>query len=117
MKTYSINDVGDLGQVIRAARKAHGLRQDDLAGSAGVSHVYMRDLEHGKETVQMGRALKVLKELGVRFEVAIPDDVHERLMGDQKKAALLKAARALLESHEPSPNAMESVRSARVERK
>ncbi|BFO57692.1 MULTISPECIES: helix-turn-helix domain-containing protein [Comamonadaceae] len=117
MKNYLINDVGDIGQVIRAARKAHGVRQDDLAGSAGVSHVYVRDLEYGKETVQMGRALKVLKELGVRFKVEIPDDVHERLMGDQEKAALLKVERALLESYELSPNVIESVRSARVKRK
>ncbi|MBF9265560.1 helix-turn-helix domain-containing protein [Paracidovorax cattleyae] len=117
MKNYLINNVGDIGQVIRAARKAHGVRQDDLAGSAGVSHVYMRDLEHGKETVQMGRALKVLKELGVRFTLEMPDDVHERLMRDQEKAALLKAKRALFESHELSPGAIGPVRSARVERK
>lgn len=36
-----------VGVAIRAMRKASGLRQDDISG---VSHVFLRDLEKGKDT-------------------------------------------------------------------
>lgn len=46
--------------MVRAVRKSSGVRQDDVAGSVGVSHVYLRDLGHGKETAQIGRTLQIL---------------------------------------------------------
>ncbi len=106
MKHCTVGSVADIGQVVCAVRKTHGIRQDDLAGSAGVSHVYLRDLEYGKDTVQMGRALKVLEELGVRVTVEIPDDVHERLAAMREKTALL-----------PAESAARSPQSAEVRRK
>ncbi|WP_217999616.1 helix-turn-helix domain-containing protein [Thauera butanivorans] len=70
----SIQSVADLGLVLRAVRKSQGLRLDDLAGSAGVGHVFAREVEHGKETVQMGRVLRLLEEAGVRLSVDISVD-------------------------------------------
>jgi transcriptional regulator with XRE-family HTH domain len=92
MKKIPIQSVSAFGQVVRAVRKAGGVRQDDVAGSVGVSHVYLRDLEHGKETVQMGRALQVLAELGIRMELEIPDEAFERLQSDAARLAAKKAA-------------------------
>lgn len=86
MKPYRITNVADLGQVVRAVRKTSGLRQDDLAGSAGVSHVYMRDLERGKATAQIGLALQVLAELGIDLVLDIPDGAYERLQTEKKQA-------------------------------
>ena len=74
-----VRRVNDIGAAVRAVRKESGLRQDDAAGSAGVSHVFLRDLEHGKETVQFGLVLQVLDELGIRMELEVPDDACERL--------------------------------------
>lgn len=85
MKQYRITTVSDLGQVVRTVRKASGVRQDDLAGSAGVSHVYMRDLEHGKETAQIGRAMQVLSELGIAITLEIPDEVFERIEREKQR--------------------------------
>jgi transcriptional regulator with XRE-family HTH domain len=73
-----VHSVHDVGVAVRVVRKASGVRQDDAAGSAGVSHVFLRDLEHGKQTVQFGRVLQVLDELGIRMELEIPDDAKER---------------------------------------
>lgn len=87
MKKIPIQSVAAFGQVVRAVRKAGGVRQDDVAGSVGVSHVYLRDLEHGKETAQMGRALQVLAELGIRMELEIPDEAFERLQSDAARLA------------------------------
>ena len=74
-----VRSVKEVGAAVRAVRKESGVRQDDAAGSAGVSHVFLRDLEHGKATVQFGRVLQVLDELGIRMELEVPDDARERL--------------------------------------
>lgn len=110
MKKISIQSVAAFGQVVRAVRKAGGVRQDDVAGSVGVSHVYLRDLEHGKETVQMGRALQVLAELGIRMELEIPDEAFERLQSD---AARLAAKKAALEQQPPQSQAPKRAASKR----
>jgi HTH-type transcriptional regulator / antitoxin HipB len=53
------------GQAIRAARKAQGLRQDQLAGAAGVGVRFIVDLEAGKPSAQLGKALHVAATLGL----------------------------------------------------
>ena len=63
-----------LGDVIRLQRKRQGLRQADLAAMVDASHVYLGDVEKGKPTVQLGRVLRLLDELGLRLSVEIPDD-------------------------------------------
>ena len=62
----------DIADVIRNTRKAQGLRQDELAGVAGVGLRFIVDLEAGKPTAQLGKALKVLEVLGCRFEITSP---------------------------------------------
>lgn len=62
-----------LGAVIRRERKRQGLRQADLAAMTGSSHVFLGDVERGKPTVQLGRVLKLLDELGLRLSVDAPD--------------------------------------------
>ncbi|MES2941854.1 MAG: helix-turn-helix domain-containing protein [Pseudomonadota bacterium] len=83
---YPIKHVIDIGNVVRAVRKESGMRQDDVAGSVGVSHVYLRDLERGKETAQIGRALQVLAELGIRMELEIPSAAYQRLVGAKPRS-------------------------------
>ena len=62
----------DIAGIVRAARKAQGLRQHELAGAAGVGLRFIVDLEAGKPTAQLGKALKVLEALGCRFEITTP---------------------------------------------
>ncbi|PZO12241.1 MAG: transcriptional regulator [Burkholderiales bacterium] len=73
-----IHSVADLGIAIRAVRKEQGLRLDDTAGSAGVGHVFLREVERGKDTVQLGLVLKVLDELGIQLSIDIPVEVLPR---------------------------------------
>ena len=60
-----IKNTEDLGRVVREARKAQKLSQNDLAGMAGTGRRFIVDLEKGKETVQFGKVLRVLATLGV----------------------------------------------------
>jgi transcriptional regulator with XRE-family HTH domain len=64
-----------LGLLIRATRKTQRVRMDDLAGSAGVGPVFVREVERGKETVQLGRVLSLLAELGIELRADVPDNV------------------------------------------
>jgi len=65
-----VRSVESVGVAIRAMRKVSGIRQDDVPGA---SHVFLRDLEKGKDTVQFGRVLKVLDELGIRMVLEVPE--------------------------------------------
>ena len=61
----AIKNAEDLGRVVREARKAQKLSQNDLAGMAGTGRRFIVDLEKGKETAQLGKVLRVLATLGV----------------------------------------------------
>lgn len=72
-----IDSVDALGDAVWAVRKARRLRQDDTAGAAGVSHVFVRDVERGKATVQLGRVLQLLSELGIQMHLDLPDGTEQ----------------------------------------
>ena len=61
----TITDVAALGRIVRAERKQQGLTQTKLAHYAGVGINFVSQLERGKETVELGRAMRVLQTLGI----------------------------------------------------
>lgn len=69
----AINNPADLGKLVRASRKSQKIRQDDAAGSIGVSENFLGKVERGSESVQWGKLLQVLEGLGVRLWVDVPD--------------------------------------------
>lgn len=88
---YTIDQASDIGGVIRAARKAQQLRQDDAAGSMGVSESFLGKAEAGAESVQWGKLFLILQGLGVRVSVDIPD-ADESLLKAQSIKAQHRAA-------------------------
>jgi HTH-type transcriptional regulator/antitoxin HipB len=60
------------GAAIRSARKAQGMRQDQLAGAAGVGVRFIVDLEAGKSSTQLGKALAVASALGLNVSITEP---------------------------------------------
>jgi y4mF family transcriptional regulator len=79
---HSILSPIDLARVIRAVRKSVKVRQDDLAGAVGVSRQFAVDVEKGKPTVQLGKVLQLLDELGVVLSVDLPEEasrIYEQL--------------------------------------
>jgi y4mF family transcriptional regulator len=59
----------DIGDIVRRARKVAGLRQDDLAGLAGVGTRFLIELEAGKPTLRLDKLLAVLAALGIRMHL------------------------------------------------
>lgn len=64
--------VKEIGFVVRQARLAQGLRQDQLAAAAGVGLRFLVELERGKPSVRLAKVLAVLNALGCRLQVTPP---------------------------------------------
>jgi HTH-type transcriptional regulator / antitoxin HipB len=65
----TIRRAGDLGNVVRIARKRQKLTQAELAERAGVGLRFLSELENGKPTVQLRRTMQVLAALGLTLGV------------------------------------------------
>ncbi len=66
---YRIYTPESLGAAIRHYRKASGMSQAELAERTGLNRTYLSNLESGKETEQVRRLLRVLRQLGVRMTI------------------------------------------------
>ena len=66
-----------IGQLIRDTRKALGVTQKDLALTSGTGLRFVIDLEKGKETCEIGKALTVLQTLGIKLTLT-PPSVKEK---------------------------------------
>ena len=82
--------MAELGEVTRATRKANNIRLDDLASMAGLGAVFVGDVEYGKETVQMGRVLRLMKELGLKLVVEIPESTEPYLQRIRQQGGLVR---------------------------
>ncbi|MCA9317424.1 MAG: helix-turn-helix transcriptional regulator [Planctomycetota bacterium] len=60
-----LTSAADVGRLVRETRKHQGLTQTDLAVASGTGVRFVVDVEKGKETVQLGKVLRVLKMLGL----------------------------------------------------
>jgi y4mF family transcriptional regulator len=71
-----INSAADFGAALSRARKGLGLTQRELALAIGVGERFIVDLEAGKPTAQLGKALAAAKAAGMRLndtaEIASP---------------------------------------------
>ena len=66
----NINDTSAMGKAIRQRRKSVGLTQYDAAGLCGVGERFLSELERGKESASLGKALQVIKRLGLRLTIS-----------------------------------------------
>ena len=66
----------DVARSVRETRRAQGLRQDQLAGAAGVGVRFLVELEAGKPTAQIGKVLEVLAALGCTVRIEPPAGPH-----------------------------------------
>lgn len=82
-----------IGPVARASRKAQSIRQDDAAGSIGVSESFMGKVESGGASVQWGKLFQVLEGLGVRVILDVPDEAADQLAAAQQMHARRQRAK------------------------
>ena len=62
-----------IGKLIRDTRKAQGLTQPQLAAASGVGLRFLVELEAGKGSSQLAKALAVLDALGCKLHITTPE--------------------------------------------
>ena len=72
----------ELGAALRARRKELKLTQRDLAMTCGTGVRFIGDLEGGKATCQLGKAMEVIHALGLR--VSLSDLAYDAARGAAK---------------------------------
>lgn len=61
-----------IGDLVKRTRKALAVTQKDLAMTSGTGLRFIIDLEKGKATCQLGKALTVLQTLGIKMDMVAP---------------------------------------------
>ncbi len=59
------NKVMKLGKILKETRKEQKLTQLQLAGYSGVGVRFVRELENGKESCHIGKAIQIVSMLGI----------------------------------------------------
>lgn len=67
-----INDLVELGELIRRRRTDHGLSQNELADKVGATRQWVSRLEKGKNEIGTARLLAVLNTLELNLEIRPP---------------------------------------------
>lgn len=55
----------DIASLVKGRRKELGYTQEEVASFCGVGQRFFSELENGKETLQLGKVLKVINILGL----------------------------------------------------
>ena len=66
MKVFDANTVGE---VIKKQRKKMGYTQKYICEVSGISASYISDLENGKATIELGKAIQLANLLGIDVEL------------------------------------------------
>ncbi|WP_159820916.1 helix-turn-helix domain-containing protein [Colwellia sp. 20A7] len=85
--SIQIKKIEQLGLLSKLVRKSQNIRQDDLGMMTDNSHVFIGQFENGKDTVEIGRVLKIMEELGIRLYADLPPELNENEL--KEKIALL----------------------------
>ena len=68
--TYGkVKSAADVGRLIRRKRREIGTLQENTAALSGVGTSFLSHLENGKETIELGKVLQVLKSLGLNLYI------------------------------------------------
>ncbi len=70
-------NASDFGQVIRAARTAQKLTQTEVAAACGTGVRFIVDLEKGKPSCELEKALTVAAMLGISIAAQLPDGADD----------------------------------------
>lgn len=72
---YPIKTPEDAGKLLKAARRAQGLTQDDIVGLSCRSKKTVNHAEHGASQMEVGTLLGLFRDLGIRiYAVASEQD-------------------------------------------
>lgn len=73
MGARTIQSAAEFGALVREARRRQKLTQRQLALAVGSGERFIVELESGKETARLGKALQVARALGLRLTLQSGD--------------------------------------------
>jgi len=77
----TIESANDFGALIKKVRNAQKMTQSELAGACGVGLRFIVDLEKGKPTCEIEKALMVATMLGIKLIAQEPPTLNEASHG------------------------------------
>lgn len=69
MNSQDWTTMKDIGKLIRDIHKQQGVTQEELAGISGTGRRFISDVENGKNNIQTGKLLLVIKDLGLNLYI------------------------------------------------
>ena len=73
-----VMDTITLGKIIRAARKEKKMTLADLSLYCNVGVRFLSELENGKPTIELGKALKVMSTLNIEIVTMQTSEMQKR---------------------------------------
>ncbi len=70
-----MTNMKELGALVAKVRKAQGISQLELSLAANVGRRFIVELERGKDTLKVGKLLKVVSMLGIGITFIEPQGV------------------------------------------
>jgi len=76
-KMIAVRDIHELGGLVKKCRKAQKVTQVQLSQLTNLGSRFVVDFEAGKPTLQIGKALEVLKTLGIKLYAEVYEEVND----------------------------------------
>jgi transcriptional regulator with XRE-family HTH domain len=70
-----IEDTKQLGAIVKHVRQSQSLDQETAGLLSGNGLTFISQFENGKETVEIARVFNLLAQLGIEFEVSLPQNI------------------------------------------
>ena len=75
-----IENAKQLGQLAKIVRQSQSLDQSTAGLLSGNGLTFMSQFENGKETVEIGRVLKLLDQLGIELSIDLPPGIEDKFL-------------------------------------
>ena len=80
----AINQLDEIGQIIRQHRKSFKITANAAAETAGISRVTLHRIEKGEPTVSMGAYLNVISALDLSLDLSAKDKMEYEVKGNDE---------------------------------
>lgn len=80
-----IKSLKQLGQLAKIVRQSQSLDQSTAGLLSGNGLTFMSQFENGKETVEIGRVLKLFEQLGIELSIDLPPAIEDKFLDKIKK--------------------------------
>ncbi len=80
-----LKNIRQLGAVSKLIRQSQSLDQETAGLLSGNGLTFMSQFENGKETVEIGRVINLLEQLGIELEINLPPNLPEKTINKLKQ--------------------------------